>query len=277
VTQKIDARIGMINFINTAPLYEVWQQTVHRPEWRIVEATPAVLNRLLYEDQIDLGIVSSHEYVAHPRRYRILPDLSITASGPVGSVFLFSRVPVKKLSGHLVLLSDQSQTSVHLVKIILEEFYKVKPKYLTGNVAAADPAAHSAALAIGDDALRLYRAGSYAHVIDLGEVWHNETGLPFVFAVWAVQEEFYLQKRETLAAIHRELKRCLVEGKQRLAEICAVVAPRIPMAPEACYDYLKAIEYDLGPDKLKALEVFFGYVIKRGEGDAQALPLKMAD
>ena len=47
-------RIGMVNFINTAPLYDIWQRTVKRPEWNIVEAAPAVLNRMLHADELDM-------------------------------------------------------------------------------------------------------------------------------------------------------------------------------------------------------------------------------
>ena len=112
------ARIGMVNFINTAPLYEKWRATVHRPEWQITEAPPTTLNRMLYDNELDLGFVSSHEYAAHPDRYRILPGLSISATGPVGSVFLFSKTDPELLTGKTVLLSSLSQTSVSLVKII---------------------------------------------------------------------------------------------------------------------------------------------------------------
>ena len=89
---QVRARIGMVNFINTAPFYEVWRRTVHRPEWQVTEATPAVLNGKLYAGELDLGFFSSHEYAVHPASYKILGDLSISASGPVGSVLLLSSV-----------------------------------------------------------------------------------------------------------------------------------------------------------------------------------------
>ncbi len=111
-------RIGMVNFINTAPLYDAWQATVNRPDWNVVEASPTVLNRMLYANELDMGLVSSQEYAAHPQDYLILDDISISASGPVGSVFLFSRCDPKLLADRTLLLSGQSQTSVSLVKII---------------------------------------------------------------------------------------------------------------------------------------------------------------
>jgi predicted solute-binding protein len=48
------------------------------------------------------------------------------------------------------------------------------------------------------------------------------------------------------------------------------------MHPDECFVYLRAIEYDLGEEKQRALERFFRYLIARGEGSASSLPLKIA-
>lgn len=276
---KITARIGMVNYINTAPLYEVWRQTVHRADWQVTEASPAVLNRMLHENRLDLGFVSSHEYALHPDQYRIMSDLSISATGTVGSVFLFSELPIASLGDQLVLLSSQSQTSVSLVKIILEEFYQLRPRYRLGlaEEVGAGLEKPAAVLAIGDEALRLAVAvaGEYPHRLDLGEAWQARTGLPFVFAVWAVREDFCRDAPDTVLAIYQELHRCLRQGKEQLREISATVASRVPMDVEACYRYLQGIEYDLSPEKQEALAKFFEYLIARGEVPATALPLKV--
>ncbi|MBA3004305.1 MAG: menaquinone biosynthesis protein [Desulfurivibrio sp.] len=274
---KISARIGMVNYINTAPLYEMWRQTVRRADWQVTEAPPTVLNRMLHENELDLGFVSSQEYALHPGEYRILSDLSISATGTVGSVFLFSNVPFSRLGECLVLLSSQSQTSVSLVKIILEEFYRITPRYRVSMSSETDAESEkpAAVLAIGDEALRLSAGGEYLYRLDLGEAWQVQTGLPFVFAVWAVREEFYRKYPETVQAIHKELLRCLRAGKEQLREISALVAGRVPMDAEACFQYLQGIEYDLGSEKQEALIRFFEYLVSRGEVPATALPLKV--
>ena len=274
MTAAIRARIGMVNFINTAPLYEVWKERVRRPDWRIVEDNPARLNRMLYNGELDLGFVSSHEYAVHPEKYRILSDLSISASGPVGSVFLFADIPPERLSGELIMLSAQSQTSNFLIKIIMEEFYQVRPRYCLPAAAAADEQGR-ATLAIGDRALRLREEGRYPYVLDLSDIWMRHTGLPFVFAVWAVREEFCRSDMDVVTEIHYQLLRCVAQGRKELDRISAVVAERIPMAVDDCLAYLKRIEYDLGSSKKKALEVFNQFLINRGEADPASLPLKI--
>ena len=271
------ARIGMVNFINTAPIYESWKKREHPAQWHVVEAPPSTLNRMLAAGDLDLGFVSSHEYCARPELYRILADLSISANGSVGSVFLFSRIDPTKLEGCPVLLSGQSQTSVFLVKIILEEFYGVKPLYSVGEVDSEMSSQAQALLAIGDQALRLVGDPQFPYQLDLGAVWRHHTGLPFVFAVYAVREDFCRRAPEALARIHQEFIRCAREGRENLEAICQVAAPRIPMSPDECYVYLRAIEYDLGMEKRLALERFFRYLIDRGEGSAQSLPLKIVE
>ena len=269
-------RIGMVNFINTAPLYDVWQRTVNRPEWNVVEAAPSVLNRMLYANELDMGLVSSQEYAAHPQDYLILDDISISASGPVGSVFLFSRCDPNLLADRTVLLSGQSQTSVSLVKLILEKFYNVFPRYEIGAVLEAQKNEDIwAVLAIGDEALALAQGKKYPYMIDLSKIWYEETSLPFVFAIWAMREDFCRRNPEVVMEIQRELLRCRNEGKQDLKNISKRVAPRVSMNTEACYEYLRGIEHDLGPDKKKGLIRFIEYLIERGEGAAEALPLKV--
>jgi len=269
-------RIGMVNFINTAPLYEVWQRSVDRPEWSVVEAAPSVLNRMLYADELDMGLVSSQEYVVHPQEYLILDDISISACGPVGSVFLFSHYELKDLAGKNVILSGQSQTSVSLVKIILEKFYRVVPHYEVGQVLNTHKRRDTdAVLAIGDEALVLAQSGIYPHVIDLGRIWHEETSLPFVFAVWAIRRDFCSMHPDVVEEVQRELLRCRNEGRKDLKNICKRVAPRVSMEPKACYEYLLGIEHDLCPEKKEGLTRFIEYLIERGEGDSTALPLRI--
>jgi chorismate dehydratase len=272
--QNKTARIGMVNYLNVAPIHEKWKETVHETDWQLIEAPPAALNKLLREEEIDLGFVSSFEYGMHPERYQILAGLSISANGPVGSVFLFSHQPLDRLDGTKVLLSSESETSINLVKIILEDFHGVNPDYCSGMPLQADEDCQ-AVLAIGDDALRLVEESTYLYQYDLGDIWKRQTGLPFVFALCVVQEEFCATHKDVLAEIHRQLLRCRDEGKRDLKNICTFTASRIPMAEDKCYQYLKGIEHDLTSEKRKALEKFFEYLINREDIPPQALPLKI--
>ena len=62
-------RIGMVNYINTAPVYEEWKTMTLDPEWQVTTAPPSTLNRLLAENKLDLGMVSCYEYATRPDKY----------------------------------------------------------------------------------------------------------------------------------------------------------------------------------------------------------------
>ncbi|MCI5221256.1 MAG: ABC transporter substrate-binding protein [Candidatus Electrothrix sp. AR4] len=272
-------RIGMVNYINTAPIYEVWKEEVHRSDWIVIEAPPSELNRMLAIGELDLGFVSSYEYAARPEQYRIMADLSISATGPVGSVFLFSSVPPEQLDGKQVLMTGQSDTSVQLLRIILEDFFFVTPEYISGEVFGTRTSGNepAAVLAIGDEALRLAveKSNRYPVQLDLAEFWNQKTGLPFVFAVCAVRRDFLATAEAEARELRRTLLECRRQGLKRLPEICERAARRIPMDCDACHRYLQAMEYDLGPAKQQALHAFFTRLIRHGEADSRALPLKM--
>jgi chorismate dehydratase len=115
------------------------------------------------------------------KEYHINTNYCIASDGPVASVCLFSEVPVDEIK--TVLLDYQSRTSVLLVELLFEKYWKQKPVF---QHAKADFLNHiggtTAAVVIGDRALRL--RSSSAYVFDLGEAWKNMTGLPFVYAAW---------------------------------------------------------------------------------------------
>ncbi|PID72342.1 MAG: ABC transporter substrate-binding protein [Desulfobulbus propionicus] len=271
------ARIGMVNYINTAPLYEVWKEMEHPESWQIIEGQPSELNTMLAAGEIDMGFVSSYEYAARPEQYQIFADLSISATGPVGSVYLFSKLPIEELHLKPIVLTGQSGTSVCLGRILLEEYYKAHPVYTVGDAYSAEKEDRSIAgvLAIGDDALRLRFENRYPVQLDLADAWFQQTGLPFVFSVCAVRQEYLDKHEQTARAIRETFVECRKKGVQQMAEICDRVARRIPMDCEMCSAYLNGIQHDLTADKIQGLELFYKQLVKRGEVSPASLPLKI--
>lgn len=274
-SKKSKAKIGMVGFINAAPINETWKTSVVNKGWELVEGSPALLDKQLAEERLDLGLVSSYEYGLHPDKYKILSGLSISTVGSVGSVFLFSHVPLDQLDQADVFLSSQSETSITLTKIILEEFNGVSPCYTLGEISTVGEGEFKAVLAIGDDSLRMVAESSYLYQFDLADLWRREIGLPFVFSICCVREKFLGQNQEVVNEIHKELLRCRDEGVNTLKEICEVAAPRIPMPVARCCKYLQSMEYDFNELKQKALTIYYDFLVKRGEINELALPLKI--
>lgn len=254
-------RAGIVNFINTAPLFEPFKESGGVEGWDIVEGSPSELNSLLRKGNLDAGLISSFAYGLNHEDYFLFSDLCISATGPVGSVFLFSRDPVDSLDGKKIYLTCQSATSINLLYVILEGFSGINPCYETGNFDAFDSDRDIRAyLAIGDEALRLRDMETGLYRYDLAEIWIRETGLPFVFAVWAIRGSSWKENAQGIRRLHDRLNLSYKKGREDIEGISRQVAGRIPMAVSDCIDYLKGIELDLSPEKEKGLMEFFRLV-----------------
>ena len=155
---------------------------------RSIEGIPTELNRLLREGSIDVSPSSSIEYAMNPGRYRLLPGLSITSRKEVMSIILQSRVPIEGLDGKTVALTTASATSVVLLRIILELRYGVRPDYTHFDQGVDRTLSERPMPCCSSATWRSRRAQlpTIRILYDLGELWHQLTGLPFVFALWQV-------------------------------------------------------------------------------------------
>src|SRR5206468_1153348 len=155
-----------------------------------------------------------------------VPDIAIASNGPVLSVTLFSRVPWQRI--RRVALDEGSRTSAALTQVLLRKRYGVAPEVVPLPMdAAAEAADADAVLLIGDRAMRACLPG-FAHAFDLGQEWRDWTGLPFVYAVWAVRDGVDLGPVE--AALH-EAKR---QGCQAVGQIAFREAPLLNLDAGFC-------------------------------------------
>ena len=178
-------RVGIVNFLNSKPLAWGFLKGHHADLFVPSYHPPALVARLLGQGNLDIGLIPSIEVQRIPN-LRVRPDMCVGAKQEVRSVVLVSRGPVEEI--RRVALDLNSRTSSTLVRILLRERWGLDPEYLHER---PDPermlSEADAALIIGDPALRLDR--EKYHVVDLAAEWKTLTGLPFVFAVWAVRPE----------------------------------------------------------------------------------------
>lgn len=178
-------RVGIVNFLNSKPLAWGFLKGHHADLFAPSYHPPALVARLLGQGNLDIGLIPSIEVQRIPN-LKILPDLCVAAKHEVRSVLLVSRCPLSEIKR--VALDQNSRTSVALLRILLKERYKLDPEYIHER---PDPermlSEADAALVIGDPALKVDR-DRYL-ITDLAAEWNELTGLPFVFAVWAVRPE----------------------------------------------------------------------------------------
>jgi chorismate dehydratase len=258
------ARVGRIAYLNVLPIYFALEHIFGENGFHLVRGTPAELNALMRAGEVDLGSISAMEYGRAFRDYFLLPDLSISSKGAVGSVLLFSRAPFSRLDGRIIRVSAASASGAALVKILMAELFGVQPRYQTGQASA--PLAEAAAvMAIGDEALRLKAAGTLPFELDLGQAWQELTGLPFVFGVWAVRRDFAGAHPEAAATLHRLLLRSRDWGLGSLAELSRIAGARFTMTPAQILAYFHQLNYALDPEHEAGLATFFHYLYNLGE------------
>lgn len=259
-------KLGHIVYANCLPPHAgIITQNVPFP-FTLVEGVPTALNRLLYEGAVDVSPSSSIEYAMNPGRYRILPDLSITSKNNVMSILLESSVPIEQLHNKVVALTTASATSILLLRILLQIRFHVTPSYIMYEQGVEDPADRSAAaLTIGDLALRKAASSTYPYCYDLGKLWHEFTGLPFVFALWQVNEEKIIHKE--LARLYDILRASKAYGLSHLEELARENAGRYDVPAEVLLNYWNLFSYGFGAEEKKGLMAYYRYAAELGAID----------
>lgn len=266
-------RVGHIQFLNCLPIYWGLMRSGALLGVDLHKDTPDRLNAALVTGELDIGPISLVEYLRHVDELLVLPDLAVGSDGPVLSVNLVSTVPPQALDGRRVALGSTSRTGVLLAQMLLESRYGVHPEYfgcppdLTEMLLEAD-----AGVLIGDAALRArYEARQRELVVtDLGEAWREWTGLPMVFAVWAVRRDFATAHPGLVKEVHdaflasREL--CLRE----LDTVASVAARWEPFDAGELAEYFRALDFSLGSRQIAGLREFATRATAAGE--APALP-----
>ena len=239
-------RVGAVNYLNSKPLIEGLTQFA--PNVDLFLDLPSRLADQLASDRLDVALIPVIEFF-RAGRYTILPDIAVASCGPVLSVTLFSRVPWERIES--VALDEGSRTSAALTQILLKKRYNRVPRWQQLPITvAADDLSTDAVLLIGDRAMRACLPG-FDFAYDLGQEWTDWTGLPFVFAVWAVREGVDLGNA---AEAFLRAKR---EGIRQAGRIAAREAGALGLDPGFCRRYLtNIIRYDLGPRELAGLSLF---------------------
>ncbi len=240
-------RVGAVNYLNTKPLIENLHALA--PNVELSLDVPSKLADRLREGELDVALIPVIEYF-RAGTYSVVPDISIASRGPVLSVTLFSKVPWTQIRS--VALDEGSRTSSALAQILFQNRYQIRPK-LEPVPLDANPEKLStdAVLLIGDRAMRACLPG-FAHAYDLGQEWFDWTGLPFVYAVWAVREGV------DLAGVDQALLRAKRYGMSRTGIIAQREAPRLGLDAGFCRRYLSNIlSFDLGSREKAGLQRFY--------------------
>jgi len=119
-------KISAISYLNTLPFIYGIRESGLLSDYEMTLDTPAQCARKVLTGKSDVGLVPSVVLAGNKECHRV-NDFCIATKTGADSVFLFSHVPVEKITG--ILLDYQSKTSVALTRILVEHFWKIKPKW----------------------------------------------------------------------------------------------------------------------------------------------------
>lgn len=239
-------RIGAVAYLNSKPLIEGLPELL--PAAELVLDFPSQLADGLAEGLLDVALIPSVECFRNPE-YRVVSDACVAARGPVLSVKLFSRVPIREI--RRLALDAGSRTSATLVRVILSEQYGLTPELERLPMGhSLDETDADAVLLIGDRAIPTPEE-PFAEIWDLGEKWQSWTGLPFVFAMWVSAGNRDVSQLGEALGKARDL------GVLRFAEIAQREARLLGIDETTAYDYLsKNLHFRLGPAEQSGLKLF---------------------
>jgi chorismate dehydratase len=242
-------RIGAVEYLNTRPLVYGLEQGLGRGAIELSYAVPSALADRMAEGALDVALLPIVE-LARLGDLELVPGLGIVTFGASRSVLLVSRRPVEELRS--VALDRDSRTSNALTQVLFANVWRREPEFSLGPASLDDAlAGHDAAVRIGDKAL-FEPLPDGALVYDLGEVWTEHTGLPFVFAAWAARPG--VVDRTFYRMLHHSRR----EGSKVVRQIADDYEWNGRRHPSIAFAYLtEHIRFRLGSAELQAIEKFF--------------------
>jgi len=248
-------RVGAVSYLNTKPLIAHLPETLPAVELRL--EVPSKLAIDLAAGALDIGLIPSIEFF-RAGEYTIVPGAAIASFGPVMSVKLCSRTPFRNI--RTVSEDVGSRTSCALLRLLMKHLFDVEydsqPLALSQSPSDAET---DAVLVIGDRAMRV-KEGEYPYVLDLGYEWSRWTGLPFVWAFWAIRPGLELSPEETAGfARAKEL------GRLEAGALAREEATKLGLPAAQCEYYLQqVIRHDFGEDEIAGLLRFRELAIEAG-------------
>lgn len=228
-------------YSNSAPLVARLEAT--DPRVRVVNNHPSFLVQELLEGRVDVALLPVVHLFRHPE-LMMLSGLGVVADGPVRSVLLQCRVPLEQVG--TVERDPASATSNALAELLLRDHFNCAPAW----VAPEEGVQADARVVIGDRALCAEPAPGGD--VDLAGAWKAMTGLPFVFAVWAVRKDFTAMEAASTIA-HKAYE----SGLRFLEKIAARYARELGGDLRFWLDYLSiSIRYELGARELQGMTEF---------------------
>jgi len=261
--------VARVPYLNCAPFFE---GLLLGDAWEWVALSPHRLGVEAEAGRVTAGPMSLADFLRLQDRFERLGPLGIATRGRCGSALLFSRKPLRQLeAGSTIAVTDDTSTTVLLLRLILEQRYRLEGIAYrraadlpaapglsavpgTAQADAAQAGGADAVLLIGDEALR-FRAGNrtYPFETDVGFEWWLWQHLPTVFAVWAIRKDCAPSEKQQLS---RLVQQQLARNLGRLETIAGERAKALGLPASELQRYLENFIYRLSDPEEQAIARF---------------------
>ena len=103
-----------------------------REHFELPSLTPSAMSQATREGALDAGPVPLVACFEQEEHLVPLGDLCIATTEEAQSILLFSQRPLEKMGGGIFGITEETTTSVQLLKVLLQHRYHVRPKALVG-------------------------------------------------------------------------------------------------------------------------------------------------
>ena len=248
---ELPLRIGTVPFCNAWPLTHHLVREL--PGAVVSEWLPSDMRSGLLARHLDIALMPIAELMSFSGG-RIISDCCIGCQGPVWSVRLLSEVPISGIK--TLSLDTASRSSVTLCELMLRHFFDVSPEtYGLDPVEPLDVCRTDALVVIGDRALAYEPADRWKYRFDLGQLWQEKTGLPFVFAAWI---GFLPSVEKRLVDGFQAARDCGVAAVDTILDDKEAIGVLFPTTRERMSTYLsQVVRYRIGDQERQAIQSFF--------------------
>ncbi len=257
--------IGQIDYANSWPLFDGLGDQLDHTGFKKIPRVPAELNHMLANGSLDVSGISSFAYAQHADQLVLFPRLSVGSIGKVNSILLFLKEPLDKKLPEKISLSSTSATSVNLLKVMMELYWQCKPEYDTSSATLSEMLQDAdGALLIGDPAIAESSKNSHLHIVDLGEAWHQWTGLGMTYAVIAARKDAFAENVQLLQRLHTELLWNKDANLQNIHLITNKACLELGGTEAYWNNYFSCLNYHFGTELQDGLKLYYKYAKQIG-------------
>lgn len=220
------------------------------PEVRLdIGAHPSLADMLLC-CEVDAALLSVVDLQGNAGGFAVIPAGCVACNGRTLTARIFSRVRPARLT--TLWIDSEAHTSNILAQVLWSHAYNARLDLLPFDADGADmPEEAEGVLLVGDKVVTDPPLG-FDWQVDLGTMWHEMTGLPFVFHVWTAADP------ADGPALYRILSAARQRGQKDLPRIAQDHCDLGNWPPDMAVEFLtRHMQYDFGEAQREGMEEFF--------------------